>query len=140
MTQSHPFLSDAWIEAAHALREEYAGRITEQPPAVRMNVVVTGSPHHDGDLLGHIDTTGGRMLIERGHLDDPELTLTLDHDTAYTLFVGRDPQASMQAFLSGKILLEGDVSKLLALQAQAAQAPSADAAELYQRLEALTER
>lgn len=140
-SERHPFLSEAWIEAVRALRAEYADRVPESPPPVRINIVITASPHQDGDLLGHIDTTAGEVLIERGHLDRPELTLTVDYDTAYTLFVNRDPQASMQAFFSGKILVEGDVSKLLALQGQAASQPvTDDAKELYERLDALTEK
>ncbi len=43
----------------------------------------------------------------------------------------------MQSFLSGKILVEGDVMKLMVLQS--AQ-PSADAVEMYERLDALTAR
>ncbi len=141
MSERHPFLSEAWIGAVRALRQEYADRIPESPPPARVNVIVTGSPHQDGDLLGHIDTTGGQVLVETGHLDSPELTITLDYDTAYTLFVNRDPQAGMQAFFSGKILVEGDVSKLLALQGQAAMQPAtAEVAELYERLDALTQR
>ena len=141
MTERHAFLSDEWIEAVRALRAEYADRVPESPPPVRINVVITGCPHHDGDLLGHIDTTQGQVLIERGHLDRPELTITLDYETAYTLFVSRDPQASMRAFFSGKILVEGDVTKLLALQGpgQSTSLPP-DTIELYERLDALTEK
>lgn len=103
--------------------------------AVRMNVVITDSPHHDDSIEGHIDTSNGETLIDRGHISDPELTLTVDYATALAAFVTRDPQAVMQAFVGGKILVEGDVAKLMMLQGQA---PSEDAVEMYQRLDDIT--
>lgn len=135
--QTHPFLTPGWIEGAKALKVEFEDRIPHSPIDIRMNAIVTGSPHHDGDILGHIDTSSGVTIVEEGHLDDPELTVTIDYDTAFAAFVTRDPQAVMQAFLGGKILVEGDATKLMLLQAQQ---PSDDAMEMYQRLDALTER
>jgi hypothetical protein len=79
-------------------------------------VVVTEIPHREGDLQGHIDSSDGQVVIERGHLHDAELTVTIDYATARAVFVSRDQQAVVQAFFAGKILVEGDASKLLALQ------------------------
>lgn len=135
--KTHRFLSDAWVEAARALHEEYADRVPPPPFDVRVNVVVTDCPDGTGTVNGHIDTTSGQTLIEHGHLHSPELTVTVDYETAFTMFVSRDPQASMAAFMSGKILVDGDVSRLLALQQPT---PSAALDELYDRLDALTER
>ncbi len=136
MTTPQPFLSDAWIENARALRDEFDDQIPEPPLAVKMNVIVTDISHRDdGKLDGHIDTSSGEVIIEDGHLDDPELTVTVDYQTAKAAFVMRDPQAVMQAFFAGKILVEGDVSRLMALQAEQ---PNAAAVEMYQRLSAMT--
>lgn len=133
--QTHHFLTNGWIEAVQSLRAEYADRIPKSPIDVRINVVVTDSPHHDGAIEGKIDTADGEVMIDKGHLDDPELTLTVDYETALATFVTRDPQAVMQAFLGGKILVEGDASKLMLLQAQA---PTGDAIEMYERVDAFT--
>ena len=136
MTTPQPFLSDAWIENAKALRDEFDDQIPEPPLAVKMNVIVTDIAHRDdGKLDGHIDTSGGDVIIENGHLEDPELTVTVDYDTAKAAFVTRDPQAVMQAFFAGKILVEGDVSRLMALQAEQ---PNEAAVEMYRRLSAMT--
>ncbi len=135
--ESHHFLTDGWIDAARALRDEYEDRIPASPIDVKVNVVVTDSPHHDGEIHGKIDSSEGEIMIDKGHLDDPELTLTVDYETALSAFVTRDPQAVMQAFLGGKILLEGDASKLMLLQAQP---PTGDAIEMYEKLDALTAR
>ena len=135
MTDRHLFLSDPWIEAAKALRDEFDDRIPEPPVAVRMNVVVTDIPHRDESLEGHIDSSSGELIIERFHLEDPELTITLDYTTARAAFVTRDPQAVMEAFFAGRIYVEGDASRLLLLQAPP---PGEDAIEMYRRLSALT--
>jgi len=136
VTTPQLFLSDAWIENARALRAEFEDQIPDPPLVVKMNVIVTDIEHRaEGKLDGHIDTSGGEVIIENGHLDEPELTVTVDYDTAKAAFVQRDPQAVMQAFFAGKILVEGDVSRLMALQAEP---PGEAAIEMYQRLSAMT--
>lgn len=136
MTTPQPFLSDTWIENARALRTEFEDQIPDPPLAVKMNVVVTDIGHRDdGQLDGHIDTSGGDVIIDNGHLDEVELTVTVDYATAKAAFVTRDPQAVMQAFFAGKILVDGDVSRLMALQAEQ---PNDAAIEMYKRLSAMT--
>lgn len=134
--QAHPFLSEEWIAAARVLGTEFEGSMGPPPADVKMNVIVTDIPHRDGDLLGHIDTTTGALLIEEGHQANPSLTLTVDYETARAAFVTRDPSALMQAFFAGKILVEGDASQLMMLQAQD---PGPDASEFVRRLDAITE-
>ncbi|MFV0525139.1 MAG: SCP2 sterol-binding domain-containing protein [Acidimicrobiales bacterium] len=142
MSAPHPFLSDEWIEAARELRGRYAGRSPEPPVPARINVVVTDIPHRDGPLDGHIDSSAGQLLVEHGHLDGPDLTITVNYGTARAAFIDGDPQAVMQAFIAGKILVEGDVSKLMALQAAgpaaAAEGGNELAAEIQQQLQAIT--
>lgn len=111
---AYPFLSAEWIAAAKDLRAEYEDRIPESQVQVRINVVVNEIPHRD-DLHGHIDTSTGSLIIEEGHLDGPELTVTVDYTTARAAFVARDPQTVMQSFLMGKILVDGDVSQFFPL-------------------------
>jgi hypothetical protein len=136
---SYPFLSPEWIEAAQALRHEYSGTLPEPTVAARINVVVTEVPHGDADVIrGHIDTSAGQVIIEHDHLDDPELTVTVDYSTAKAAFVTQDPQQVMQAFFSGKILVDGDVSKLMALQAPPPAELEGTAREMAAKIEAFT--
>jgi len=135
VSKTYLFLSDGWIAAAQTLRAEYANQIPEPPVSVRMNVVVTDIPHREDDLSGNIDTSQGELIIDEGHLEQVDLTLTVDYETARSAFVLRDQQAVMQAFFAGKIFVDGDASKLLALQAQP---PGPDVIEMYQRLSAFT--
>jgi len=135
VTTTHPFLSDKWIQAAQELRQEFAEELSDPPLSVVMNVVVTEIPHRNGNLEGHIDTSKGGLTIELGHLEQPNLSLEVDYETAKAAFVTRDQQAVMQAFFAGRIFVEGDVSVLLALQAEP---PGDTLVEMYRRLRALT--
>ena len=129
------FLSTAWIEAARAIRDEYEGRVGPPPVAVRMNQVITDSPQ--GTIQAHLDTSSARTRLELGHLAQPDLTVTTDYATAKALFVQQDPAVAMAAFLSGKIRVEGDMAKLLALQATSIQVDTL-AAEVAARVKAIT--
>ena len=136
---SHPFLSDEWIEAARAVHDEYDGRLPPPPLPVRANVIVTGVPHGSGRIEGHLDTTGGQMTIDHGHLTGPDLTVTIDYATARAAFVTQDVQALVQSLFAGKILVDGDVTKLLALQAQPQDPESAAlSAEVGRRIREIT--
>ena len=46
----------------------------------------------------------------------PDVTATLDYDTAKAMMVDANPQAAMQAFMAGKIKLQGDMTKAMAMQ------------------------
>jgi putative sterol carrier protein len=133
----HPFLSDEWIEQAHAIRAEYRD---ETSPAVsqsvRMNLVVTEMPFGEGDVEAHMDTTSGELVIDKGHVEDADLKVTVDYVTAKAILVDRNPQAGMQAFMAGKIRVEGDMAKLMALQAAG---PDQRASDLAERLRDITQ-
>ncbi len=111
-----PFLSDEWIEQARQLRAEYASQAPTPQVSVRMNLVVTAVPFDDGLRHAHLDTSSGELSLELGHIEDPDVTLTLDYDTAKAIVVDQDQQAAMAAFMGGRIKVDGDMSKLLAMQ------------------------
>lgn len=137
----HPFLSPEWISEARAIRDEFQGRGTTEIEPVLVNVVVTDPPFDGGDIVGHVDTTAGAVTIDSGHLDNPEVTVTTDYETAYTLFVDRDPGKVMESFMMGKFLITGDVAKVMAF---AGAEPPTDpeeielAKEIATRLAAIT--
>jgi len=112
----HEFLSEEWIAAAQAIREDYAGQATTAPPPMKMNVVITEVPFDESTMDAHIDTTDGEMSLDMGHLDSADLTVTVDYATAKAIFIDQDQQASMQAFMAGKIKVQGDMTKMMAMQ------------------------
>ncbi len=122
------FLSDEWMTEATKIREEFAGQGGAPPHQIRMNLVITEVPTdvRESPIDAHMDTSEGEMKMDLGHLDNPELTVTLDYDTAKAIFVEQNPQAGMQAFMAGKIKVQGDMTKLMAMQ-QGAPDPTAAA-------------
>ena len=109
----HPFLSEEWITEARIIRAKYEGQVPKLPITIRMNQVITKVPFGNGDIQSHIDTSTGVLVMDLGHIDKPDLTVTTDYETAHKVFFDQDPQAGMQAFMSGRIKVEGDVSKML---------------------------
>jgi len=113
---SFPFLSDEWMAAAKEIRDRHAGEAPPITQSLRINQVVTGAPFGDGTVESHLDTSSGQLVMEHGHLDEPDVTVTTDYETAKALFVDQDAAAGMQAFLAGKVQVQGDMMKLLAMQ------------------------
>ena len=131
----HPFLSDEWLEAAKQIREENAGVAAAPAHAVRMNQIITEVPFGEGTIEAHMDTSGGEMEMDLGHLENPDLTVTLDYVTAKAILVDGNPQAGMQAFMAGKIKVQGDMTKLMAMQQGT---PDPAAAEIAAKIKEIT--
>jgi hypothetical protein len=112
----HVFLSDDWFDAVEELRDEMP-----EPPAaakdLKINIVVSGGP--DGDREIHMDA--GRF--ERGLAEGAPTKLTVPFDVARAMFIDGNQQAGMQAFMSGQIKVEGDMTKLMAMQAGGGPTP-----------------
>ena len=122
----YPFLSDDWIAEAHAIRVRHAGDSQPVGQSIKLNLVVTGAPFGEGAVESYLDTSSGEAVLELGQLDDADVTLTTDYDTAKAMFVTQDPAAGMQAFMAGKIVVQGDMMRLMALQSVVASNPAAD--------------
>ncbi len=116
---SHEFLSPAWMEAAREIREKYADQAAKVTTSIRMNQVITEVPETvNGELTlkTFMDTSSGAVVMDLGELESADLTVTTDYATAYKLFVEQDQAAGMQAFMAGKIKVQGDMMKMMAMQ------------------------
>jgi putative sterol carrier protein len=131
------FLTDEWLAAARALRERYAERLPDVTIEVRINQVITAVPFGDGTLHAFVDSSGGTLDLELGELDDPDVTLTTDYETAKAMVVGQDPAIVMQSFMAGKITVQGDMMKLMAMQIAAP--PNEASVEFAAELQQITE-
>lgn len=116
---TYEFLSAEWVKAVREIRGEFAHHVPDvELPALRVNVAVTGAPpgvDPDGVVHAHADTSAGAasgLVLELGQLPEPDLTLSVDYDTAYALLVDQRPNAFIAAFLMGKIKIVGDVQRL----------------------------
>jgi putative sterol carrier protein len=105
------------MAAATAIREEYRGKTPPAAHTVRMNLRIGEVPFGDGSLEAHMDSSSGELEMDMGHIDKPDLTVGVDYATAKAIFVDGNPQAGMQAFMAGKVKVEGDMTKLMAMQA-----------------------
>ena len=134
MTTRYVFLSDEWFTEVRRIQQEHADAV---PPDidVKMNLRVTDTPFGD-DRVMHMATSGGRADWGEGHLPDADITLTLGYDTAKGMFVNGDPSAAMDAFMGGRIVVQGDLTRLMALQAAP---PPPGAAALTRALQEITE-
>jgi hypothetical protein len=127
---SYPFLSDEWFDAVEELRSE-APEPTEAMKSLTLNIVVAGGP--DGDKEIHM--SAGQF--DKGLVDGAPTKLTVPYDVAKSIFIEGNQQAGMQAFMSGQIRVEGDMTKLMAMQAGAGAATPEQAA-FQQKLKELT--
>jgi len=115
----HSFLSPSWMDAAREIRAKYADQATKVTTSIKMNQVITDVPDEvaeGGQLRCYIDTSSGDVVMELGELEGADLTVTTDYDTARKLFVEQDQAAGMQAFMAGKIKVQGDMMKMMAMQ------------------------
>ena len=112
----NPFLSEEWMTEARVIRAKYEGQTSAVAQSIRVNQVITGAPFGEGTVKAFIDTSSGSVVMELGELETPDVTVTVDYDTARKLFVDQDQAAGMQAFMGGKIKVQGDMMKMMAMQ------------------------
>jgi putative sterol carrier protein len=131
VADKYPFLSDAWFDAATKLINEHE---TPAPPSTNlvMNLEVTNGAD---TITFHMGSKDGNTLFGKGPLEGADLTLSTDIDTAREVFVSGNQQAGMQAFMAGKVRVQGDMTKLMMAQAGGGGASPA----LSQALQDITE-
>jgi hypothetical protein len=130
---TYEFLSDSWLAAATAARADHADAIPSV--ALSMNLTVTDAPFSTEHVLVSLDTTRGVLGLASGLLDQADVTIRVDWATAKALLLDGDTTAAMSAFMAGKVTVEGDMAKLLALQSTPLDAASR---EVVERLREIT--
>ena len=101
-------------------------------PASTLNVVVTGGPQGDREL--HL--ADGNFAT--GLIDDAPTKLTVPYTVARAMFVEGNQQAAMQAFMGGQIKVEGDMTKLMAMQGGGGGDPARPPRRPRRRSQAIT--
>ena len=123
----YQFLSDEWLAEVKKIADENP-EAAANAPDIQLNVVVTGGPQGDRELHLEKGTFAG------GLIDGAPTTLTVPYSVARAMVVEGNQQAAMQAFMSGQIKVEGDMSKLMAMQGQ----NQGGGEELQKRLQEIT--
>ena len=134
----YPFLSEEWLAEARQIYEDYRGQTPTPPQALRMNQVITDVPFGDGTINAHLDTSSGELEIDTGHIDSPDIKVTLDYATAKAVLVDGDLQVAMREFMNGRIKAEGDITKLMGLQMAGSGGVDPTAAEIARRIQDIT--
>ncbi|HEY2427892.1 MAG TPA: SCP2 sterol-binding domain-containing protein [Acidimicrobiales bacterium] len=137
----YPFLSEEWITAARGVYDAHRGEAPPVPMTLRANLNITEVPFGDDPLPAHLDTSSGELELDLGHLESPDVTLTMGYDVAKAQIVSQDQSAVMQAFMGGRIKIEGDMSKVMALAAGGGGTPEAQALakQIAEEIQAITE-
>ena len=129
MNMSVEFLSDDWFAKVEELRAAAGDlEVPAQLADLQLNLTVT-----DGADEIKMALNGGNL--ERGSIDGAPTTLIVPKDLAYKLFIQQDQSAAMQGFMSGQIKVEGDMSKMMAMQSVQ---PSAKQNELTAKIAEIT--
>jgi len=126
----HAFLSDAWFKESERIRDEINPPVPDAIKNIVVNLVVKNGP--EGDVEARIQA--GKF--EKGLAANAPTKLTVPYDVAKAMFISNDQQASMQAFMTGQIQVEGDMGVLM--QMQMAGPPSAEAVQLQERVKSMT--
>ncbi|MDO4251111.1 MAG: SCP2 sterol-binding domain-containing protein [Moraxella sp.] len=123
------FLSDAWFDEI-ALLNERAGDLHLPPTLAELvvNAEVTGE---DGVGL-HLK----HGKVGRGLVSDAKSKILVDKQTLAELIASKDTTLALEAFMMGKIRIEGDMSQMLALQSVK---PTTEQKALFKQMLAITE-
>jgi putative sterol carrier protein len=105
------FLSDEWFAKVQQITEEM-GEIEIPGPLKELTLNLTVTLPDGSEKK--VNMSGGQF--GQGHKSNAPVTVLLPADIAKKIFVDADQQAGMQAFMSGQMRVEGDVTKLMVLQ------------------------
>ena len=83
----------------------------------------------DADGNTELALDGGKII--KGSSANAKTTLNMDAETLRKVFLEFDMAAAMQAFMTGKIKVQGDMSQLMALQTAK---PSQEQKDLFKKV------
>ena len=106
------FLSQEWIDLLEAaLNDDAAFREAAAGTTVALQQVITTS---DGEVRYWTTLTDGVVAFGIGDLDAPDATIRQSYETAAGL--ARRETNPVMAFMTGKIKVDGDMGRLMAMQ------------------------
>lgn len=104
------FLSDGWFDKVGTLQTE-AGSVEVAADLKDLTINVTV-----GEGAEQVEMCLKEGLFSKGHASEASATLILTKDLAYKILIQNDQSAGMQGFMSGELRVDGDMSKIMALQ------------------------
>ena len=125
------FLTDEWFNEVDRLTAE-AGDLN-LPPALantKINLKITNTAN--GDVNAALENG----VLKKGETD-ATTTINIDHETLKAIALKGDMNEAMNAFMSGKIRIDGDMGQVMALQTAK---PSVEQKDLFKKIYAMTEQ
>ena len=126
----HSFLSDSWFAEADKLFDDISPPVPDAIKDLVINFRIKDTP--DGDVEARMER--GRLV--KGFGDGAPTTVNVPFEVAQKMMVENDQNAAMQAFMGGQIQVEGDMSKIMAMQAGGPPGPEAQ--QLAERIREMT--
>lgn len=125
------FLTDEWFNEVDRLTAE-AGELNLPPTLAnsKINLKVTNTAN--GDVSAALENG----VLKKGETD-ATTTINIDEETLKAIALKGDMNEVMNAFMSGKIRIDGDMGQVMALQTAK---PSPEQKELFKKIYAMTDQ
>lgn len=123
------FLSQAWFDKLNELNAQ-AGELN-LPPTLA-NLLINITINTDTPVMLHLKS--GKL--SKNHTDNAISTITIDKETLSKVILDNDTDAAVEAFMTGKIRIDGDMAQVMALQSAK---PSQEQKALYKQIKEMTE-
>lgn len=122
------FLTQAWFDELHALNAT-AGELNLPPTldGLVINVSITGSD----PVTLHLKN--GK--IAQNHTAGASSTVSIDRETLGNIIAQNSTEVAIEAFMTGKIRIDGDMSQVMTLQSAK---PSAEQKALFKQIKEMT--
>ncbi len=127
-TTTFNFLTQSWFDVVARLNQE-VGELNLPPNLAELtiNVIVKS----ENPTLLHLQA--GK--INQHHIQNADATIYIDQDTLNQIIHDNSVDTALEAFMTGKIFIEGDMSKVMALQSAR---PSQEQKALYKQIKEMT--
>lgn len=127
-TTTFNFLTQSWFDAVARLNQE-ADELNLPPNLAELTINVTVKS--ENPTLLHLQA--GK--INQHHIQNADATIYIDQDTLNQIIHDNSVDTALEAFMTGKIFIEGDMSKVMALQSAR---PSQEQKALYKQIKEMT--
>lgn len=127
-TATFNFLTQSWFDAVARLNQE-VGELNLSPNLAELTINVTVKS--ENPTLLHLQA--GK--INQHHIQNADATIYIDQDALNQIIHDNSVDTALEAFMTGKIFIEGDMSKVMALQSAR---PSQEQKALYKQIKEMT--
>ena len=127
-TATFNFLTQSWFDAVARLNQE-VGELNLSPNLAELTINVTVKS--ENPTLLHLQA--GKL--NQHHIQNADATIYIDQDALNQIIHDNSVDTALEAFMTGKIFIEGDMSKVMALQSAR---PSQEQKALYKQIKEMT--